>query len=101
MTRGYILSKDWQSAYCFEEGLEFGNPAQIDFLKRWNRELAEEEGYEDEGKQKYRVIVEVTGSYAQDVWASDEDEAEEIVKKDFDMDYVDVEVLYGVDPNGY
>ena len=94
------MSKNWKDSWAFQDGLQFGNGAQIDYLKKWNAELAEEEGYEDEGKQKYRVIVEVSGSYYQDVWAVDEDEAIDKVKESYDLDYVDVEVFYDTDPNG-
>lgn len=79
---------------CFDEGLRFGDPEQINYVKSLRAEALEVERMLEQGMQKYRVRVYVEGEYVQDVYACNEEEACAKVKDEFDMDYADLDIQY-------
>ena len=77
---------------CFDKGLQFGDPTQIQYLQSLRRDMENEEEMLEQGKKHYRVHVRVEGSYFQDVWADSEEDAIAEVKDEFDIDYVDFDL---------
>lgn len=79
---------------CFDKGLQFGDPAQIQYLHSLRREQENEEERLEQGMKLYRVHVHVDGSYFDDVWASCEEDAIAEFKENFDIDDCDLDINF-------
>lgn len=86
---------DFPLPHYFDDGLKFGDPAQINYVKTLRAEYEEEEQMIEEGMVHYRVYVRVEGEYYQDVWATCEEEAINQVQNQYDIDnFGDFDVEY-------
>ncbi len=69
--------------------LSFGDAEQIQAVRQLERTT------EDTiGKTKYKVAINFSGCFETEVWADDEEHAQELAKDEFDIDRSDVETDY-------
>ena len=90
-----MKQSNWQSNLAFKQGLEFGNPEQIQYLKAINFQEECEEAKREQGLQPYKVTISEERFFEVYVWAEDEDDAGEAALEqldDSDWDEVDRDV---------
>lgn len=92
----YYKKQGYNNSFSGTTKLELGNEIQLVMLKDISlREAALLEEYEDNGelaKKTYKVIIEFSGTYEDEVEAYNEDEAKELAQENMDISDADIDI---------